>query len=242
MVIKETDEDGQEIISYGFNEGGKPLSVTYQGETFWYVYNGHGDVVALTDEDGQLAARYEYDAWGLPTRMYNRFGERVREGIGYIGDLGTGNGSPGSIQGPVDENGNIVPDYHPDNNSDPQSGTSDADISTLAEEGYLFDTVEQEPTKDITTELVKRNPYRYAGYYFDRKTQFYYMPVRHYDPRSGRFLSADTYRGQIDDLVGGMLTSVTDALAELLNWRNYGALWDTGVAHICSLTVTEVKP
>ncbi|MEB3104123.1 hypothetical protein VF724_21180, partial [Paenibacillaceae bacterium T2] len=113
IVVKETDESGKETLSFGFNEGGKPLSVTYQGQTFWYVYNGHGDVVALTDKDGNLAARYEYDAWGLVARMYNRFGERVREGIGYIGDLGTGNGSPGSLQGPVDENGNIVPDYTP---------------------------------------------------------------------------------------------------------------------------------
>ena len=47
--------------------------------------------------------------------MYNRNGERVREGMGWIGDLGSGNGSPGSLQGPEDNSGNIVPDYHPGN-------------------------------------------------------------------------------------------------------------------------------
>ncbi|MEB3104094.1 RHS repeat-associated core domain-containing protein, partial [Ferviditalea candida] len=59
--------------------------------------------------------------------------------------------------------------------------------------------VEQEPTEDITTELVKLNPYRYAGYYWDRKTQYYYLQARYYDPRNGRFLSADTYRGEIQN-------------------------------------------
>ena len=62
-----------------------------------------------------VAARYEYDAWGLVTSMYNRNGERVREGMGWIGDLGSGNGSPGSLQGPEDGSGNTVPDYHPGN-------------------------------------------------------------------------------------------------------------------------------
>ncbi|MEB3104064.1 RHS repeat-associated core domain-containing protein, partial [Ferviditalea candida] len=143
--------------------------------------------------------------------------------IGYIGDLGTGNGSPGSLQGPVDENGNIVPDYTPDNNSDPQNGSggtltgstldgtlSDNTLSDSTETmtdtttststaGDTIVGVEQEPTEDITTELVKLNPYRYAGYYWDRKTQYYYLQARYYDPRNGRFLSADTYRGEIQN-------------------------------------------
>jgi hypothetical protein len=45
--------------------------MTYAGETFWYVYNAHGDVVSLTDSTGAIKARYEYDAEG-----------RVREGFG----------------------------------------------------------------------------------------------------------------------------------------------------------------
>ncbi|MEB3104108.1 RHS repeat-associated core domain-containing protein, partial [Ferviditalea candida] len=74
--------------------------------------------------------------------------------------------------------------------TDATTSTSTAGETTVA--------VEQEPTEDITTELVKLNPYRYAGYYWDRKTQYYYLQARYYDPRNGRFLSADTYRGEID--------------------------------------------
>ncbi|WP_233277720.1 RHS repeat-associated core domain-containing protein [Paenibacillus durus] len=52
-------------------------------------------------------------------------------------------------------------------------------------------TEEAEPTEDITTELVKENPYRYAAYYCDRKTQYYYLQARYYDPRPTRSTSHD---------------------------------------------------
>ncbi len=58
-------------------------------------------------------------------------------------------------------------------------------------------TEETEPTADITTDLVKENPFRYAEYYFDRKTQYYYLQARYYDPRPARFISEDTYEGEI---------------------------------------------
>jgi len=60
-------------------------------------------------------------------------------------------------------------------------------------------TIEEEVTDDITTNLVKENPYRYSGYYFDRKTQFYYLQARYYDAMVGRFISLDPIRGDISN-------------------------------------------
>lgn len=34
------------------------------GETFYYHYNSRGDVIAMTDKEGNKAAEYDYDAWG----------------------------------------------------------------------------------------------------------------------------------------------------------------------------------
>ncbi|MDQ0062454.1 RHS repeat domain-containing protein [Paenibacillus harenae] len=204
-ITEESDGSGNVTKSYTFDANDRPLSITMEGQTFWYVYNGHGDVVALTDKDGKVAARYEYDAWGLVTRMYNGLGERVREGIGWIGDLGTGNGSPGSVQGPEDESGNTDPDYHPGignaaEGTESTDGTEavEAESTVDGELSALLAEVDIEPTADITTELVKENPYRYAGYYWDRKTQYYYLQARYYDPRLARFISEDTYEGEID--------------------------------------------
>ncbi|SCN01869.1 RHS repeat-associated core domain-containing protein [Bacillus wiedmannii] len=35
-----------------------------QDQSVYYHYNPRGDVIAMTDKDGQIVASYEYDAWG----------------------------------------------------------------------------------------------------------------------------------------------------------------------------------
>ena len=50
---------------------------------------------------------------------------------------------------------------------------------------------------DITDEIsynnsvVKLNPFRYCGYYYDAETDLYYLNSRYYDPSIGRFINAD---------------------------------------------------
>ena len=36
----------------------------YQSLLYYYIYNAHGDVVALTDSSGNIKNSYSYDAWG----------------------------------------------------------------------------------------------------------------------------------------------------------------------------------
>ena len=43
------------------------------------------------------------------------------------------------------------------------------------------------------------NPYRYAGYYYDKETENYYLQSRYYNPAIQRFISEDTVRGDIED-------------------------------------------
>ncbi len=44
--------------------GHKPLARKVGGSYYYYLYNGHGDVIALTDESGNIVNAYEYDEWG----------------------------------------------------------------------------------------------------------------------------------------------------------------------------------
>ena len=37
-----------------------------------------------------------------------------------------------------------------------------------------------------------RNPFRYRGYYFDNDLGMYYLLTRYYDPKTGRFINADS--------------------------------------------------
>ena len=48
-------------------------------------------------------------------------------------------------------------------------------------------------TGSMAETLGHDNPFRYAGYYYDNETGFYYLQTRYYDPETGRFLSPDQY-------------------------------------------------
>ncbi|ATW25278.1 RHS repeat-associated core domain-containing protein [Candidatus Formimonas warabiya] len=43
------------------------------------------------------------------------------------------------------------------------------------------------------------NPFKYAGYQHDQETGYYYLMSRYYDPVTARFISEDTYRGNLND-------------------------------------------
>ena len=65
---------------------------------YYYVYNGHGDVVALVDASGNVVASYSYDAFGPLTSASESFGGTTtwtnpyrydgRDGVRYDGETG----------------------------------------------------------------------------------------------------------------------------------------------------------
>ncbi|SFF46779.1 RHS repeat-associated core domain-containing protein [Paenibacillus algorifonticola] len=81
----------------------------------YYSYNGHGDVVKITDGSGQTINTYDYDIWG-----------------------------------------NLL-----------------------------------SKTENMT------NPFKYSGEYYDDESSLYYLRARYYDPSIGRFISKDSYEGDI---------------------------------------------
>ncbi len=53
-----------DTLNYYYDGNGQPLSITYNGTTYYYVTNAQGDVMALVDTTGATVATYSYDAWG----------------------------------------------------------------------------------------------------------------------------------------------------------------------------------
>jgi len=43
------------------------------------------------------------------------------------------------------------------------------------------------------------NPYRYAGYRYDKETGLYYLQSRYYNPEMGRFLTRDVFEGFLNE-------------------------------------------
>ena len=59
---------GEKSLEFVYDDGNQPFAVIYNdGSTstlYYYVLNAQGDVSAILDSSGKLAASYDYDAWG----------------------------------------------------------------------------------------------------------------------------------------------------------------------------------
>ena len=72
-VMRQTWGDNN-ALEFVYDDGNQPFAVIYKhGQTtelYYYVLNAQGDVSAILDSSGKLAASYDYDAWGNCT-VYN---------------------------------------------------------------------------------------------------------------------------------------------------------------------------
>ena len=49
---------------FSYDAGGNAVSVKYNGNTYYYVRNGQGDIVKLIDATGSAVVEYTYNTWG----------------------------------------------------------------------------------------------------------------------------------------------------------------------------------
>ncbi|MCK9910161.1 RHS repeat-associated core domain-containing protein, partial [Microbacteriaceae bacterium K1510] len=82
---------------------------------------------------------------------------------------------------------------------------SHGDVTKLvdARSGQVLNQYEYDiwgnPKQDGILKEEISNPFRYAGEILDTETGMYYLRARYYDPSVGRFISEDTYKGQVDN-------------------------------------------
>ncbi len=57
---------GNDTLRFFYDASGIPVSVDYNGITYYYATNIQGDVVAILDATGVAVVEYTYDAWGTP--------------------------------------------------------------------------------------------------------------------------------------------------------------------------------
>ena len=56
--------DGTDTLDFTYDADGKAIGFTYDSGMYFYLYNLQGDVTAVMDASGDIAAQYTYDAWG----------------------------------------------------------------------------------------------------------------------------------------------------------------------------------
>ena len=67
----------QYFITYTYDENGAPAGINVNGTQYWFVKNLQGDVTAILDSTGAVAANYRYDAYGYIISITNGSGANV---------------------------------------------------------------------------------------------------------------------------------------------------------------------
>lgn len=62
VILSQTD--GTNTMYFQYDTNGTPLGFIYNGTQYLYLTNIMGDVISITDAQGNEIAQYEYDAWG----------------------------------------------------------------------------------------------------------------------------------------------------------------------------------
>lgn len=62
VIISQTD--GENTWYFQYDTNGTPLGFVLNGTQYFYITNQMGDVLAITDTEGNIVGNYEYDAWG----------------------------------------------------------------------------------------------------------------------------------------------------------------------------------
>ena len=57
---------GSNTLYFSYDAAGCPMTLNFNGTTFYYVTNLQGDVIAILNDVGTAMVQYTYDAWGKP--------------------------------------------------------------------------------------------------------------------------------------------------------------------------------
>jgi RHS repeat-associated protein len=182
--------------TYDYDYNGNQTSITESGNVSSYTYNKFNQLKTATPSGG-MTITSKYDAFGQRiektssgvTTTYYYDGQNVILEVGSNGNkarnvyginLISRNDSTGALYYLYNGHADVVQMVN-------ASGS-------LANE-YDYDVF----GNTLSATEGKSNPYRYAGYYYDSETKYYYLNARYYDPNTARFITEDSFYGYYDD-------------------------------------------
>ncbi|MGJ3195876.1 DNRLRE domain-containing protein [Peribacillus frigoritolerans] len=200
--------------TYSYNTGNELTSVNSQTNTYdqngnltkdgekTYSYNEENQLTEIKDKTGSSLAKFTYDYEGKRTSKTTSTGTTYYHYNGY------------KVIAETDVNNNITSEYSWDNQGNPTTMVKDGkfyyyhlnghgDVTALTDEaGNVVAQYEYDSWGNILSEtgiMASSNPYRYAGYQYDKETGLYYLNARYYDAKIGRFITKDTFHGFEND-------------------------------------------
>ena len=210
-ATKEKGTTVDEVRQYSYDANGNQTDVknTKTGQTESYTYDAENRLskVSVTDKDGKTAV--------IQQNHYNGDGQRIQkvEGSkttnyyyqdGVVSYTTDGENSQTS-QNLIGTDGNILATqrYGSDHtdyllyHKDIQGSTT----SLVKEDGSVDATYQYTDFGQTTIngDNKAENEVCYTGGIYDQSTGLYYLNARYYNPEDGRFVTEDSYRGEVDD-------------------------------------------
>ncbi|WP_338749318.1 RHS repeat-associated core domain-containing protein [Bacillus sp. FJAT-52991] len=213
---KTTVKNGQtQVTNYTHNANNQLTTVNGQAYTYdksgnrvkddqyTYIYNAFDELVEIKTLSGQTVATYTYDEQGRRTSKTVN-GETTNyhynQGINVLFE--------------TNKSGKITAEYSYDQSGFPLTMTKNGqtyyyvlnghkDVVALTDaSGSTVASYEYDAWGNILSQsgtMAEANPYRYAGYRYDKETHFYYLMARYYEPKEGVFLARDPVTGDYND-------------------------------------------
>ena len=213
------DISGKTSISVGFNNGNQLTN--WNGQAFTYDDNGNrlsdGTYDYQWDDmDRLVSIKKKGTSTIIVTYTYDDDGRRLSKKIGDQQINYHYDGDSIDVLYETDQTGKVVRHYiYSDDNirlavkNDKETlyyhynghgdviGLTDDTGKLVAE--YEYDAWGNILSSKEQTELAKTNPYKYAGYTYDKESNQYYLMARYYNPEQGVFISIDPDPGDDDD-------------------------------------------
>jgi len=64
LLYSITDINNNPIIVFQYDSNGLPISLKYNGLRYYFHFNPHGDLISITDENGEIVSSFSYSPWG----------------------------------------------------------------------------------------------------------------------------------------------------------------------------------
>ena len=196
--------------TYEYDLNGNLIRVIGSAQSALYEYNAENKLVRATVQSGVLVTEesYTYDYQGNRTSKTTHRSDGVTEYVKYLNDNSSLTnvlaemGAEGSVQAYYTIGADLISQERDGNVSVYLYDGHGSVVGLANESGVVTDTY----CYDAFGNLLKStgstaNNYRYCGEQFDETTGLYYLRARYMDTLTGRFISQDSYAGEISDPV-----------------------------------------
>ncbi len=194
--------------SYEYDLNGNLVRVIGSAQSALYEYNAENKLVKATVQNGSLVIEesYTYDYQGNRTSKSTHKSNGEFEYTKYLNDNSNLTnvlaemGSEGSVQAYYTIGADLISQERDGNVSVYLYDGHGSVVGFTNENGKVTDTYAYDAFGNLISSTGStENYYRYCGEQFDETTGLYYLRARYMDTSTGRFISQDTYQGDIND-------------------------------------------